>query len=296
MLDCEDNIGVALLSLDYSKAFDTISHRILLRKLNNYGLPSEFIEWTASYLRDRHQSVRIGNCISEPILVRSGVPQGSIVGPVLFILYTADLISPTTENYVKYADDTMILQPINRDKHKSMSFLYDCLCEIQRNSDAICLKLNIEKSKLIVFPKTRNQTAEMECMLLPNITKVTEIKILGVTLSAYLNWDPHIKDILKKCNSRLYALRVLRSIVPEPVLIQTYHGIILTLIDYGSAVFVSLPSYLQQQLHCFTKRCHRIIHGGDCKCNVFENVNTRRVRLACRLFKSAEVERSHPFA
>ena len=109
-----------------------------------------------------------------------------------------------------------------------------------------------------------------------------------------MKWDKHIKYTLKKCNSRLYALRVLRPVVAAPALMQAYQGIILSIIDYGSALFVSLPKHLQDQLNVFTKRCHRIIHGSDCKCNILENVNSRRLRMACNLYKLAEITPEHP--
>ena len=139
-------------------------------------------------MRDRFQSVRNHNCFSDPIQVTSSVPQGSIIGPIFFIVYAADLIMKTTQNYIKYTDDTMILQPITRDVVGSTSILRDSFDNIQRNSSAICL------TKLVFFLKPKKLMPGLESISLPNVSQVSDIQVLGVTLSANLKWDWHITD------------------------------------------------------------------------------------------------------
>ena len=143
-----------------------------------------------------------------------------------------------------------------------------------------------------MIPKSKQQTS-YPCIALPNIEKVPSVKILGVTFTPNLKWDSHITDMLKKCNSRLYALRILRNVIPHSLIMQTYNALIMSLLDYASPLFVSLPMPLELKLNQLTKRCHRIVHENDCKCS-FENVNDRRIRNACKLFMSAEMNNSHP--
>ena len=123
---------------------------------------------------------------------------------------------------------------------------------------------------------------------------MSTVKLLGATFSYDLKWDEHINTVLRRCASRLYALRVLRNVVHRNVLLQTYNGIILSLLDYCSSVFVVLPSHLQVKLRHLQNRCHFIVHEFDCKCGNFENVNDRRIKLAVRLFSSAECNPLHP--
>ena len=290
LLECDETLAVAALSMDFSKAFDTVSHSRLISKLWDHPFPVEFVEWISSYLSNRTQSVRVNNCLSDPVDVTSGVPQGSLSGPLLFIF--TDLTS-TTDNCIKSADDIVLLAQITHNTSPSIDHLCETFDSIKQKSNSLFLNLNSSKSKLIVFPKQVKQTVNLDVISIPDVPRVPALKFLGVTFTSDLKWDTHISNVLKRCNSRLYALRVLRPVFTQDVITQTYQGIILPLMDYASPVFVSLPVHLKDKLKSFVKRCHRIIHNWDCNCTKVEDINDRRIRLACKLFKLAETNRQH---
>ena len=187
----------------------------------------------------------------------------------------------------------MVIRSIDRNSLESTRQLLNTLENIVISSEEINLYLNVKKSKLMIIPK-KNCLINLDLDLLPQVQIVDSLKLLGVTFSSNLKWDQHINITLKKCNSRLYALRVLRPIVSLRTLENTCKSIILPLLDYASSVFVCLPFHLQNRLQHFYKRCHRIIHERECNCDVFEDINNRRMRLACKLYKSAESMTSHP--
>lgn len=150
-LDEVDAVGVAVLQLDFSRAFDTISHQCLLNKLRNFGFPADFISWSESYLTGRTQYTVINDVSSNYKLMKSGVPQGSILGPYYFILYTPDLHD--VSNNIKYADDTTLIVKITSDINASIRMLTSHMNAIQDYCNANFLNLNVEKSKIMVIPK-----------------------------------------------------------------------------------------------------------------------------------------------
>ena len=194
-----------------------------------------------------------------------------------------------TDNCIKYADDIVLVAQITHHTSASMDLLCKTFDSIKQKSNLSCLNLNTSKSKLIVFPKQVKHSVNLDIISIPDVPRVSAIKFLGVTFTCDLKWDTHINNVLKTCNSRLYALRILRPVFTQDVITQTYQGIILPLLDYASPVFVSLPAHLKDKLRSFVKRCHRIIHNWDCNCAKVEDINDRRIRLACKLFKLAEM-------
>ena len=153
LLEENDSTGVAILSLDYSKAFDTISHDMLLQRVIDCGFPKPFVTWLSSYLTERAQRTTFGNVVSSVAHVTSGVPQGSIIGPLLFILYTANLLGDINCDYVKYADDTTILIKLSFDDSSSERLICDILEHVKSKSENIKLCLNISKSNILICPK-----------------------------------------------------------------------------------------------------------------------------------------------
>ena len=147
----DNGMEAALILLDLSAAFDTIDHHILITRLHcRCGLSGTTLRWIESYLSNRRQSVRIGGCSSQPHPLRYGVPQGSVLGPVLFTIYTAPLgeliRSHGLDFVVLYADDTQIFMSVRDDSPAKISSLEACLDDIKFWMQCNKLQLNDEKN------------------------------------------------------------------------------------------------------------------------------------------------------
>lgn len=291
LLEDRDTIGVAVLQLDFSRAFDTISHERLLMKLQDMHFPIDFVKWASSYLSERTQYTVINNVPSKRKPLRSGVPQGSIIGPYLFILYTSDLLD--FPDSIKYADDTTLIHKITGDIVASIRTLTSYVNEVHSYCRANAMRLNIEKSKLLVVPK-KSMDCDITGLTLPGVQMVDHMKILGVTFSKDLSWQLHYDDILRRANRRLYALRVVNDALNDQgAVFKVFIALIRSLIEFASPLFVALPEYLNDKLLRFFKRCHRIVHGFACECDIFLHLVERRYIAASKLFKAAEENPEH---
>ena len=191
--------------LDFQKAFDTVDHCILLDKLYFYGIRGQAFEWFSSYLHNRQQLVNYCGCESDFITIKCGVPQGSILGPLLFLLYINDL--PQVSEYfmpILFADDTNLfatgysLNDIVSEINKEIANIY---AWVKANK----LSLNIDKTNFMLFtskcvPRSINGIFIDE----NKIMEVTETKFLGVIIDCKLDWSPHITYISKKSCKRYW--------------------------------------------------------------------------------------------
>ena len=229
------SLSSAALFLDMSKAFDKVPHSRLLHSLTAVGVTGPLHLWFQSYLSNRSQKVVLSGHSSTPLPVKSGVPQGSILGPLLFIIYInslADLhFSPGTL-LVLYADDILLYRPLGKIYHTSV-FQHD----VDLVSDWIAssgLTINSSKSALLIISRSRMKPQVSISLNSLTVPCVKTVKYLGVTITSDLKWNTHITNTCKSAKQRLGLLYRNFGQADCQTLCQLYKALILPKLDYCS--------------------------------------------------------------
>ena len=232
---------VGLIALDLKKAFDTVHHGILLKKLRYYGIQDTELCWFKSYLSDRCQMCNLFNNLSDPEHVVCGVPQGSIVGPLLFTIYVNDMpvcFSKCSVNL--YADDTVFFHG-SRDVGTVRSILQSELVSVYEWLCANRLSLHIGKtnSMLVCSRQKRVHLQDSNLSLSlenDNISQVDNLKYLGLVLDERLRYDDYMKQLIGKLKRSLGVLRRASKFIDQVTRVTLYNTLILPHIDYCSTV------------------------------------------------------------
>ncbi len=225
------------LFLDLSKAFDTIDHTVLLNKLNAIGLKRNTTDWFRSYLECRIQVTNINSEMSEATPIGVGVPQGSIFGPLLFLIYVNDLTSCTlSSKIVFYADDTVINYSSRKPDDINDTLNAD-LAIVSNWFNQNLLPLNTSKCKFMLFGSPQ-KLSKVDVSFKIGINddvfeKVESFKYLGVTLHQHMTWDEHVDNVIKKVNQRLRVICRVKHLIPLSARLMLYHSLVLPLFDYG---------------------------------------------------------------
>lgn len=252
-----NNVPISIY-IDLSKAFDTLDHDILISKLRHNGVLG--IEQTLfqNYLSDRYQYVEFNNAISSKRLITTGVPQGSILGPLLFLIYINDLpLVSDLFNMLMYADDTTLYCNINQETSDVVinSELEKVTTWLSSNK----LSLNIKKSKFMVFHTAqRHVNYPLIQINNCNIERVTNFNFLGLILSADLKWNLHVDHICRKICKVIGITYRLRDIYPPDVLLLLYNTLILPHLNYCLIIWGS-HVYEGHKVHLTQKRAIRVI-------------------------------------
>ena len=224
---------------DISKAFDRVWHLGLLYKLRKFGIKGKLLEWFKAYLSDRKQSVVIDGYQSNTKLINAGVPQGSVLGPFLFLLFINDITDNITSNIKLFADDTSLYIVIDseNDIEAAANILNDDLSSISSWANLWQILFNPNKTVAVNF--TRKQT-DLHPPLLFNNHPVMQHdchKHLGLTFNKKGTWSDHISTIYKNASSRLNILRMLKHKVDRNTLKTLYISYIRPILEYSDVVW-----------------------------------------------------------
>ena len=235
ILDEDDGIDVAYL--DFRKAFDLVSHRHLLYKMSKYGITNQVLNWVSAFLSNRTQRVVIRGTASEPFEVTSGVPQGSVLGPVLFLIFINDLPLEVISPMSLFADDSKVFSRITSEKNmKSGTSTSQCE-QLQKDLETIRawatkwhMQFNVGKCKIMHLGASNQKH---QYTMGGDVLATTDAeRDLGVLVDDKLVFDKHIREIVNKANSMLGMIRRGFSCMDKEIFMHLYPVLVRPLLEY----------------------------------------------------------------
>ena len=282
----DDGDDVCMVFLDVSKAFDRVWHAGLLHKLRGCGIGGSLFEWLRSYLQNRKQRVVLNGQNSAWAEVYSGVPQGSILGPLLYLVFSDDLIQFLESNAFLFADDTSLVEII-KNYTASFSRINRDLEWITRWAVQWLVIFSEIKTFYMITSKKRNRPVHPPLIFNDVIlSEVTEHSHLGITINNNFTWKEHIRKIQTKANKCLGILRSVSNDLPRTCKERIYKTLIRPVMEYGDVIFDGSPNNATKLLDSVQRQAALTCTGA------FYNTNTERLMTEVG-WESLENRRKH---
>jgi len=314
MLELQDRIAKSLASnkwclglfLDLSKAFDTLDHKILLIKLGHYGLRGLPLQWFKDYLSNRKQFVFFNNIKSTTQPISYGVPQGSILGPLLFLIYINDLpFLIKSGSPILFADDSNIIYEADNIAALNTSVNAE-LPKLDVWFATNKLSVNVKKTKYVIFhPKNKNKTIANFTLTLSGVIldRVPCTTFLGLEVQENLSWVDHISKITKKVLKGVSALSRIKRYLSEAALQHIYNSLIQSHLTYGLTCWGSASNTSLKRLIILQKKAIRIVKRARYNSHtnpLFKSLKTLKLpdlyRLdCCKIYFRHKIGKMHPY-
>lgn len=253
---------VRAIFCDISKAFDRVWHRGLLYKLRRAGITGSLLSWFSNYLQDRQQRVVLPGATSEWSPVRAGVPQGSILGPLLFLLYINDIVDNIKSSIRLFADDTSLYIVVDDPTTAGVTLNSD-LYKIQKWASEWLVKFNPAKSESILISRKQNKPYHPPLFMnYQQIQQVNSHKHLGLYFSNDGSWHEHIEYIKIKAWQRINIMRRLKFQLDRKSLQTIYFSFIRPIFEYADIVWNNCSQYDANELEKIQNEAARIVTGA----------------------------------
>ena len=282
------------IALDFSKAFDRVWHENLLSKLSAFGVGPEMYRWIESFLTNRSIQVVLDGSTSDRLMINAGVPQGSVLSPILFLIYINDLLSTTSNPIHGFADDSTLhhsykfdkvpkKEEVSKARKDMVDTLSSDLTSIKEWVRANRVELNLSKTQKCRFSHKKSAIATSVSSITDELEETANLRVLGTNVTCKLLWSEHIMSVTKNAAKRLGFLRRCKKFFSPPELAILYKAYIRPLVEFDSHLWVGAPPSTLNLVERLQKKAFRLI--GDT--NITDRIDTlehRRIVGAVTLF------------